>query len=138
MIIGIKISVFISFVLTAILIFISFKGDFVNMTLFFFLGALAIVSAIKYTIGKNAYGYLGFGDFFVFTFFGLVSVMGSYFLYSSNLKVDLIFPSMTVGFLSVAVLNLNNMRDIRNDMLSKKNTIAVKLGAKTPKYTITY
>ena len=131
--IGIKISVFISFVFTAILIFISFKGDLVNMTLFFFLGVLAIVSAIKYTIGKNAYGYLGFGDFFVFTFFGLVSVMGSYFLYSSDLKVDLIFPSMTVGFLSAAVLNLNNMRDIRNDMLSKKNTIAVKLGAKNSK-----
>ena len=133
MIIGIKIFVFMSFILTAILIFISFRGDLVNMTLFFFLGVLAIVSAIKYTIGKNAYGYLGFGDFFVFTFFGLVSVMGSYFLYSSDLKVDLIFPSMTVGFLSAAVLNLNNMRDIRNDMLSKKNTIAVKLGAKNSK-----
>ena len=66
--IGIKIFVFMSFVFTAILIFISFKGDLVNMTLFFFLGVLAIVSAIKYTIGKNAYGYLGFGDFFVFTF----------------------------------------------------------------------
>ena len=103
------------------------------MTLFFFLGVLAIVSAIKYNIGKNAYGYLGFGDFFVFTFFGLVSVMGSYFLFSSDLKVDLIFPSMTVGFLSAAVLNLNNMRDITNDMLSKKNTIAVKLGAKNSK-----
>ena len=133
MIIGIKISVFVSFVLTVLLVYTSFKGNIFNMTFFFFLGVLAIISAIKYTVGKNAYGYLGFGDFFVFTFFGLVSVMGSYFLYSSDLKVDLIFPSMTIGFLSAAVLNLNNMRDIRNDMMSKKNTIAVKLGAKNSK-----
>lgn len=133
MIIGIKISVFVSFVLTVLLVYTSFKGNIFNMTFFFFLGVLAIISAIKYTVGKNAYGYLGFGDFFVFTFFGLVSVMGSYFLYSSDLKVDLIFPSMTIGFLSAAVLNLNNMRDMRNDMMSKKNTIAVKLGAKNSK-----
>jgi len=133
MILGIKISVFISFILTVILIFTSFKGSLFNIVVFLFLGILAIISAIKYTIGKNAYGYIGLGDVFVFIFFGLVSVMGSNFLYSSEIKLELIFPSLTLGFLSAAVLNLNNMRDLRNDKQSKKNTIAVKLGAQNAK-----
>ena len=133
MILGIKISVFISFILTVILIFTSFKGSLFNIIVFLFLGILAIISAIKYTIGKNAYGYIGLGDIFVFIFFGLVSVMGSNFLYSSEIKLELIFPSLTLGFLSAAVLNLNNMRDLRNDKQSKKNTIAVKLGAQNAK-----
>ncbi|MAD12670.1 MAG: 1,4-dihydroxy-2-naphthoate octaprenyltransferase [Flavobacteriaceae bacterium] len=133
MILGIKISVFISFILTVILIFTSFKGSLFNIAVFLFLGILAIISAIKYTIGKNAYGYIGLGDVFVFIFFGLVSVMGSNFLYSSEIKLELIFPSLTLGFLSAAVLNLNNMRDLRNDKQSKKNTIAVKLGAQNAK-----
>ena len=133
MILGIKISVFISFILTVILIFTSFKGSLFNIAVFLFLGILAIISAIKYTIGKNAYGYIGLGDVFVFIFFGLVSVMGSNFLYSSEIKLELIFPSLTLGFLSAAVLNLNNMRDLRNDKQSKKNTIAVKLGAQNSK-----
>ncbi|MBQ22974.1 MAG: 1,4-dihydroxy-2-naphthoate octaprenyltransferase [Flavobacteriales bacterium] len=133
MILGIKISVFISFILTVILIFTSFKGSLFNIVVFLFLGILAIISAIKYTIGKNAYGYIGLGDIFVFIFFGLVSVMGSNFLYSSEIKLELIFPSLTLGFLSAAVLNLNNMRDLRNDKQSKKNTIAVKLGAQNAK-----
>ena len=133
MILGIKISVFISFILTVILIFTSFKGSLFNIAVFLFLGILAIISAIKYTIGKNAYGYIGLGDIFVFIFFGLVSVMGSNFLYSSEIKLELIFPSLTLGFLSAAVLNLNNMRDLRNDKQSKKNTIAVKLGAQNSK-----
>ena len=133
MILGIKISVFISFILTVILIFTSFKGSLFNIVVFLFLGILAIISAIKYTIGKNAYGYIGLGDVFVFIFFGLVSVMGSNFLYSSEIKLELIFPSLTLGFLSAAVLNLNNMRDLRNDKQSKKNTIAVKLGAQNSK-----
>ena len=133
MILGIKISVFISFILTVILIFTSFKGSLFNIAVFLFLGILAIISAIKYTIGKNAYGYIGLGDVFVFIFFGLVSVMGSNFLYSSEIKLELIFPSLTLGFLSAAVLNLNNMRDLRNDKQSNKNTIAVKLGAQNSK-----
>jgi 1,4-dihydroxy-2-naphthoate octaprenyltransferase len=133
MILGIKISLFISIILTVILIFTSLKGSLFNIAVFLFLGILAIISAIKYTIGKNAYGYIGLGDIFVFIFFGLVSVMGSNFLYSSEIKLELIFPSLTLGFLSAAVLNLNNMRDLRNDKQSKKNTIAVKLGAQNSK-----
>ena len=125
---GIKIAAFISFVFTVTLIIVSFKNDFLNILTFLFLGILAIFSAIKYTMGKNAYGYFGFGDFFVFIFFGIVSVLGSNYLFNSELSLDLLLPSLTIGCLSVGVLNLNNMRDLENDKKSKKNTIAVKLG----------
>ncbi|MBK56357.1 MAG: 1,4-dihydroxy-2-naphthoate octaprenyltransferase [Flavobacteriaceae bacterium] len=125
---GIKIAAFISFVFTVTLIIVSFKNEFLNILTFLFLGILAIFSAIKYTMGKNAYGYFGFGDFFVFIFFGIVSVLGSNYLFNSELSLDLLLPSLTIGCLSVGVLNLNNMRDLENDKKSKKNTIAVKLG----------
>ena len=125
---GIKIAAFISFVFTVTLIIVSFKNEFLNILTFLFLGILAIFSAIKYTMGKNAYGYFGFGDFFVFIFFGIVSVLGSNYLFNSELSFDLLLPSLTIGCLSVGVLNLNNMRDLENDKKSKKNTIAVKLG----------
>ena len=125
---GIKIAAFISFIFTVTLIIVSFKNEFLNILTFLFLGILAIFSAIKYTVGKNAYGYFGFGDFFVFIFFGVVSVLGSNYLFNSELSLDLLLPSLTIGCLSVGVLNLNNMRDLENDKKSKKNTIAVKLG----------
>ena len=125
---GIKIAAFISFVFTVTLIIVSFKNEFLNILTFLFLGILAIFSAIKYTMGKNAYGYFGFGDFFVFIFFGIVSVLGSNYLFNSEISLDLLLPSLTIGCLSVGVLNLNNMRDLENDKKSKKNTIAVKLG----------
>ena len=125
---GIKIAAFISFVFTVTLIIVSFKNEFLNILTFLFLGILAIFSAIKYTMGKNAYGYFGFGDFFVFIFFGIVSVLGSNYLFNSELSLDLLLPSLTIGCLSVGGLNLNNMRDLENDKKSKKNTIAVKLG----------
>ena len=125
---GIKIAAFISFVFTVTLIIVSFKNEFLNILTFLFLGILAIFSAIKYTMGENAYGYFGFGDFFVFIFFGIVSVLGSNYLFNSELSLDLLLPSLTIGCLSVGVLNLNNMRDLENDKKSKKNTIAVKLG----------
>ncbi len=92
------------------------------------LGIAAIWAAIKYTVGENAYGYRGLGDVFVFIFFGPVSVMGVYYLITQTLDFWLLLPSITIGLLSVAVLNLNNMRDIESDKKSNKNTIPVKLG----------
>lgn len=92
------------------------------------LGIAAIWAAIKYTVGDNAYGYRGLGDVFVFIFFGPVSVMGIYYLITPFIDYRLILPSITIGLLSVAVLNLNNMRDIESDAKSGKNTIPVKLG----------
>jgi len=94
---------------------------------------LAIFSAIKYTVGKFAYGYFGLGDLFVFIFFGLVSVLGSNFLFDSVLELKLLYPSVALGLLSVGVLNLNNMRDLQNDAKCGKKTLAVLLGAQKAK-----
>src|SRR5690606_1563728 len=92
-------------------------------------------AAIKYTVGSSAYGYHGYGDLFVFIFFGLVSVIGSYFLYAKKMEWDVILPAVSVGLLSVGVLNLNNMRDVQSDAKSNKNTMVVNLGiAKAKKY----
>ncbi|WP_330441711.1 1,4-dihydroxy-2-naphthoate octaprenyltransferase [Flavobacterium sp. C4GT6] len=122
------------------LIYLSFgKENLVYSLLFFFLGLAAIAAAIKYTVGKSAYGYKGLGDLFVFIFFGLVSVLGCYFLFSKELDTLILLPAISIGLLSVAVLNLNNMRDQVSDAMSGKNTLVVKLGpqrAKTYHYFI--
>ncbi|MGZ2370010.1 1,4-dihydroxy-2-naphthoate polyprenyltransferase [Ancylomarina sp. YFZ004] len=99
----------------------------------FAIGILAILAAINYTVGKNPYGYMGFGDLFVFIFFGLVGVMGSYFLNTGSLHWDLLLPASSVGLLSAGVLNLNNMRDIENDAQTGKRTLVVKIGSKAAK-----
>ena len=110
------------------------KGhDPVSSCCFLVLGLASIAAAIKYTVGNNAYGYSGFGDVFVFVFFGLVSVIGCYVLFSKQLDHVVILPAITVGLLSTAVLNLNNMRDIESDKKSKKMTMAIKLGEKNMK-----
>lgn len=94
------------------------------------MGALAIVASIKYTFGKKAYGYVGLGDFFVFIFFGLVSTLGIFYLSTGRLPLRFILPAAAIGFLSTAVLNVNNMRDIKNDAQFNKRTMAVRLGVK--------
>ncbi len=98
--------------------------------IFLILGLTAIVAAIKYTVGKNPYGYIGFGDLFVYIFFGLLGVLGTYYLHTNYFYWPLIFPASAVGLLSTAVLNLNNMRDIEGDEKSGKRTLAVILGSK--------
>lgn len=102
--------------------------DFGYAVLFFFLGLAAILAAVKYTVGKSAYGYRGLGDVFVFIFFGVVGVYGCYFLYSLQWEPVVLLPAFTIGVLSAGVLNLNNMRDLRADQVVGKNTLAVKLG----------
>ena len=112
-----------------LLIYVAFKGHNLGFSLFYLgLGILAIASAIKYTIGNSAYGYRGFGDLFVFIFFGLVSTLGIYFMFAKEMDWLLLLPATAIGFLSVAVLNLNNMRDEETDRKSNKNTIVVKIG----------
>ena len=123
-----------SFVFGTILLFIAFPLQYIVYILSFLaLGLLAIWAAIQYTAGKNAYGYKGLGDVFVFLFFGLVGVCGTYFLYAQQLPNLVLFPAIIIGLLSVAVLNLNNMRDRVNDAQFGKNTIAVRLGFKASK-----
>ncbi len=115
--------------LAILLIYASFGSERLLASLiFFFLGVGAIIAAIKYTMGDSAYGYKGMGDIFVFLFFGLVAVYGSYFLYSHDHNLVSFFPAVSVGLLSVAVLNLNNLRDRVSDKKAGKITLVVKLG----------
>lgn len=136
---GIYISIVINAVLIISLIITSFGiKDVLYPVLFLVLGALAIWAAIKYTVGKSAYGYQGLGDVFVFIFFGLVSVLGSMFLYLKFIDLIAVLPAIAIGLLSVGVLNLNNMRDIKSDTAVGKNTLAVKMGlSKAKKYHYT-
>lgn len=96
--------------------------------LFVVLGISAIAAAILYTVGKKSYGYSGLGDLFVFIFFGLLAVLGTFFLNTQILRWDIWLPAASLGFLSTGVLNLNNLRDIENDQNSGKITVAVRLG----------
>jgi len=96
--------------------------------LFLAIGIAAIAAAIKYTVGKNAYGYSGLGDLFVFIFFGLVAVLGTYYLNANSLNWEVLLPAASMGLLSTGVLNLNNMRDIVSDAKSGKHTFALLLG----------
>jgi len=124
----------ITFFIALALIYISFGEDnFLYSAIFLILGITSIGAAIKYTMGKNAYGYSGFGDIFVFLFFGILSVCGSYFLFSKQLDYYIFLPAFSIGLLSTAVLNLNNMRDIENDKNAHKNTLVVKLGSSNAK-----
>lgn len=116
------------------LIYYAFADTNLFYSLFYLiLGILAIFSAIRYTVGNTAYGYRGFGDLFVFIFFGLVSTLGVNFLYSKQIDAILILPAVAIGLLSVGVLNLNNMRDEASDKKVGKNTIVVKIGGQKAK-----
>ena len=120
-----------SLVATLILLYKAFFPDFIKeFYTFIGLGVACILAAIGYTVGKKPYGYLGLGDLMVFIFFGLVSVCGSYFLFTKSFDWDMLLPASAIGLLSAAVLNLNNMRDIENDEKSGKKTLALRLGFK--------
>ena len=95
---------------------------------FFLLGFSAIFAAIKYTIGKRPYGYVGFGDIMVFVYFGILGVAGTYFLHTQSFHLSILLPASSIGLLSVGVLNLNNLRDHENDALNGKNTLVVRMG----------
>ena len=92
------------------------------------LAIACIAAAITYTVGKNAYGYRGLGDIMVFIFFGLVSVIGVFGLYGEGFEWLVLFPAISMGAWSTAVLNLNNLRDITNDAKMQKRTMVVQLG----------
>ncbi|REC76419.1 1,4-dihydroxy-2-naphthoate octaprenyltransferase [Chryseobacterium elymi] len=120
-----------SFVATIALLYIAFIPNYMNeFYIFIGLGVACILAAIGYTVGKKPYGYMGLGDLFVFIFFGLVSVCGSYFLFTKTFSWDMLLPGTAIGMMSMAVLNLNNMRDIESDRLSGKNSFALRIGFK--------
>ncbi|WP_188050665.1 1,4-dihydroxy-2-naphthoate octaprenyltransferase [Flavobacterium sp. GP15] len=131
---GIIVTSFLTLVSAITLIYFAFSDTNIWYSLFFLvLGIAAIASAIRYTVGNRAYGYRGFGDIFVFVFFGLVSTIGVNFLYSEQLDFDLFLPAAAIGLLSTGVLNLNNMRDEASDRKSNKNTIVVQIGGEKAK-----
>jgi 1,4-dihydroxy-2-naphthoate octaprenyltransferase len=106
-----------------------------NAIYFYIVLAVAcIAAAITYTVGKNAYGYRGLGDIMVFIFFGLVSVIGVFMLFGEAFEWIVLFPAISIGLWSTAVLNLNNLRDIHNDAQMNKRTMVVKLGFNKAKY----
>ncbi len=132
---AIKVTGIITFVIALVLIYISFgKEHLTYFFLFLGFGIASIVAAIKYTMGDKAYGYSGYGDIFVFLFFGWLSVIGSYFLYAKQLDFTVFLPATAIGLLSVGVLNLNNMRDRESDAKANKKTIVVKIGEEFAKY----
>lgn len=111
------------------LIYEGTKGTpFIFVLLFLVLGIGAIAAAVKYTIGDHPYGYSGFGDLFVFIFFGLTGVIGTYYLNTHRFNWEILLPASAMGFLSAGVLNLNNMRDRENDKVSGKHTLVVIMG----------
>ncbi len=121
----------ISLIATVALLYVAFFPTFIKeFWTFIGLGVACILAAIGYTMGKKPYGYMGLGDIMVFLFFGLVSVGGSYFLFTKTWSWDILLPAAAVGLMSAAVLNLNNMRDIESDELSGKKTLALRLGFK--------
>lgn len=126
--------VILSFISGGLLIFSGLQNSGSGLILLFFgLGIGSIIAAIKYTVGKNPYGYSGLGDIFVFVFFGLLGVCGTYFLHTNHFEPLLLLPAASVGLLSAGVLNLNNMRDIDNDAASGKRTLVVRIGSQNAK-----
>lgn len=105
-----------------------------ELAIFFGLGLAAIAAAIKYTIGKNPYGYKGLADIFVFIFFGLIGVMGTYYLHTHWFDLFILAPASVIGLFSVGVLNINNLRDIETDAKSGKKTLAVRFGPKFARF----
>jgi 1,4-dihydroxy-2-naphthoate octaprenyltransferase len=110
------------------LLLVSFGLNFVAISYFLGLGILCILAAVAYTVGRKPYGYMGLGDFSVLIFFGLVGVLGSYYLYAGNLHLSLVFPALSCGFFSIGVLNVNNIRDIESDKQAGKFSVPVRIG----------
>lgn len=112
-----------------LLIFTSIKSiDTVTIIILVVVGLICILAALFYTLGRYAYGYIGWGDFFAFLFFGPIAVIGTYFLHTNSISLQPLLPSIGLGIISTMILNVNNMRDIKNDISSGKITVASKMG----------
>ncbi len=104
-----------------------------SIAAFIVLGLLSIISSIAYTMGSKPYGYIGLGDISVFIFFGLLAILGTYFLHTGTIKASLLLPAIGSGLFSMGVLNINNMRDVENDTVSNKRTLVVRIGIERAK-----
>lgn len=111
----------------ALLIY-AFNDNWAAFVPFLVLGIICIAAAVGYTMGLKPYGYAGLGDLSVFLFFGFVGVCGSFYLFTNTLHADIILPAISCGVFSVAVLNINNIRDIHSDRQAGKFSIPVRIG----------
>lgn len=122
--------IILSFISGFMLLYISIPGFKIEFFILLFLGIIAIGAALNYTMGKNPYGYAGFGDLFVILFFGFIGVMGTYFCHTGHFDPIMLLPALSCGLLSAAVLNVNNIRDINSDEKAGKMSIPVRIGRK--------
>lgn len=122
-----KVMATITFVFGLPLLYIAFDSWSLRF-IFLILGLIAIWAAINYTAGSKPYGYRGKGDISVFIFFGLLTVVGSYYLQTQSFDVMVLLPALSCGALSVGVLNVNNIRDIDSDSAAGKRSIPVQIG----------
>lgn len=127
---GLAVTATLCLVSGALLIFVFAQLTWQELAVFAALGLGAVLAALFYTLGKNPYGYRGLGDLFCFLFFGWAAVAGTFYLVTKTLDFSVLLPASAMGFLSNAVLNINNMRDYENDKVSGKNSLVVKLGLK--------
>ncbi len=114
--------------ISGLFLIITALGFSLGMLAFLLLGLLALGAAVKYTFGRDPYGYAGWGDVAVFLFFGLAGVLGTYYLHTQQWRAVVLLPAIAFGLLSAGVLNVNNMRDRVNDAASGKRTLVVRLG----------
>jgi 1,4-dihydroxy-2-naphthoate octaprenyltransferase len=125
---GVIVFIFLCLISGITLLLISFGLDWNALLFFFILGLLSIAAAIAYTVGKKPYGYIGLGDISVLIFFGLVGVMGSLYLFTKSVSWPDVLPALSCGLFSIAVLNINNVRDIESDRTAGKFSIPVRIG----------
>lgn len=127
---GLAITAALCLICGALLIFVFARLTWQELAVFAALGIAAVLAAVLYTLGKHPYGYHGLGDLFCFLFFGWAAVAGTFYLAAKSLDFNVLLPATAMGFLSNAVLNINNMRDYENDKASGKNSLVVKIGLK--------
>ena len=127
---GLAVTAGLCFFSGTMLIFVFAGLTWQELAVFAALGIGAVLAALLYTLGKHPYGYRGLGDFYCFLFFGWAAVAGTFYLATKSLDFSVLLPASAMGFLSNAVLNINNMRDYENDKASGKNSLVVKLGLK--------
>lgn len=126
---GIAVTAALSFVVGLLMLWMSF-GFGAGFWVFVGIGIAAIVAAMRYTMGRNPFGYRGLGDLMVLIFFGFATVLGSYFIMTHTFSIDALLMAFAIGFMSVGVLNVNNLRDSASDRLSGKMTMVVKYGTR--------
>ena len=105
-------------------------GITANFWGFLAFGIITIIAALRYTMGSNPYGYRGLGDVMVLVFFGCATTIGSYYIITQQITWQILILGCGIGFLSMGVLNINNMRDAESDAKTGKRTIIVKLGVR--------